>query len=299
MTQPPHDPHAGQPQEPGQHPDQGGYQQAFPGQTQFLPAGAFPGPEQNPPPAQDPYATPGTHGAPGQQPAPGQYGQSGPHAAQPPGYSANFPQSGQQVPGQPGADPAAGGQFGGGQYPAQPGGGQYPQEQFQQQYPQGAYGQQPAQFPQAGGYPQQPGGYPQGPYGGPTYGPVRRSPMPWVLAGGGLVVIGIIVTLILVLSGDGTGSPRGTTEAFIDAVKSRDAEAFNRLMCDEDGKTTQKEIDEDRDVQITDTSVTNVTESGDTAVGEFSATIGGRSTKVRLQLKKRDDVWCVDRIGRG
>ncbi|SER30856.1 protein of unknown function [Actinokineospora terrae] len=307
MTQPPRDPFEGQPQEPGQQPDQGGYQQAFPGQTQFLPSGAFPGQEPDPvqpPQGETPY---GAHDPYPPQPAHGQYPQPGAHSAQPPDRQPNVPPFGQFAPGQHGADPAAGhpqypaGQaYPGQQYPSQqlPGeqhpGQQYPGQQFQQeQYQQAPYGQ----VPPAGGYPRQPGGYPN-PYG-QTYGPRRRNTTPLLLAGGGLLVIGVVVTLILVLSGDGTGSPRGTTEAFIAAVKDRDAEAFNKLMCDEDDKTTQKEIDEDRDVQITDTSVTNVTENGDTAVGEFTASISGRETKIRLQLRKRGDAWCVDRIGRG
>ncbi|GAA2983517.1 Rv0361 family membrane protein [Actinokineospora diospyrosa] len=263
MTQPPHDPYAGQPQQGGQQPDQGGYQQAFPQQTQFLPSGAFP--------TQDPSAQPQP---PQQQPAQPEYGQypgaqPGAHPAHP---QPGIPQSGHYPPGQyPGA------------------------EQFQP----GGYAPQPGQFPQAGGYPGAHGPQPTGyPYGNP-YGPPRRNNLPWILAGGGLLAIGIVVTLVLVLSGGGTGSPRGTTESFIDAVVGRDAEAFNKVMCDADDHTTQAEIDKDSSFKVTDTEITKVTENGDTAIGEFTATISGRKTTVQLRLRKKADQWCVDRISGG
>ncbi|MBM7775106.1 hypothetical protein JOD54_005310 [Actinokineospora baliensis] len=266
MTQPPHDPYAGQPQPGGQQPDQGGYPQAFPQQTQFLPSGSFPTQDpsaQQYPPQQQP-----------QQPVQPEYGQypgaqPGAHPAQPVPPQPGFPQSGHYPPGQ------------------YPGG---------EQFAPGGYAPQPGQFPQAGGYPGVPGQQPTGyPHGNP-YGPPRRNNLPLLLAGGGLLVIGIVVTLILVLSGGGTGSPRGAAEEFIDAVVGRDAAAFNKVMCDEDDHTTQEKIDKDKDFTVTDTEITNVTENGDMALVEFTATVSGRKTTVQLRLSKKADQWCVQRI---
>lgn len=143
-----------------------------------------------------------------------------------------------QQPGQWGGQPGWGQQPGPGQ---QPGG--YPQ--------QGGYPQSGG-YPQQGGYPQtgpqqpygQPGQYgqPQG-YGQPGYGgypPKKKSPMPWLLAGGGVLVVGIAVVLIIVLTGGAdTSSPQGVAQAAVDAYNDKDVNAIKDVAC----SATKAEID--------------------------------------------------------
>ncbi|WP_026425532.1 hypothetical protein [Actinokineospora inagensis] len=242
---------------PSPHPgDQGGGAGQFPEQTRFLPADAFPG--------QDPHGQ-------SQQPA---------HPQQP-GQPGQFPQSGQFTQGHqphPGQFPPPG-QVPPGQFPA----GQVPPGQFPQQ---GGY-------PPQGAYPQQQPGYPQNQYGQPY--PQRRNRLPWILAGGGLVVIGVVVTLVLTLSGSDTGSARGTTEAILDALVSGDADAYNKLVCNADDKVTADQAKQDQ-AQVTEPKVQDVTETGDTATATISAKVEGETRTVRLRLKKANGTWCVDKF---
>jgi hypothetical protein len=111
-------------------------------------------------------------------------------------------------------------------------------------------GQQPSSYPQQGsypppgGHPQHPGGYgQQGPYGpppsygqppGPHDGGKRKSSLPWLLGGAGVLVIGGVVALILVLtSGADTSSPQGVAEAAVKAANAKDVDAIVDLSCQE------------------------------------------------------------------
>ncbi|MBW4717675.1 hypothetical protein [Saccharothrix obliqua] len=167
-----------------------------------------------PPQQPGPYGQqPGQFGQqPGQfggQPGPGQ--QPGGYPPPPPG----FPQGGQP---QPGYGPPPGGfqQPGPGQ-PGQPG----------QQPPYG----QPGQYPPGYG---QPGGFGD-PYGAPR----KKSPLPWILAGGGILVIGVVLALVFTLGG-GNGTAKDAADSFATAISNKDYEKLRSLTCAEN----QKDIDD-------------------------------------------------------
>ncbi|MBA8823676.1 hypothetical protein FHX42_001005 [Saccharopolyspora lacisalsi] len=153
------------------------------------------------------------------QPQPGQYGQQPgwqypPSGPQQPGYGQQFPPSGPQ--------------------PQQ--GGQFPPSGPRQQQP--AWGQQPGgQYPQNSPYPgwdgqqqawgQQPGGFGQ-------MQPPKKSRKGLFIglgAGGGVVVIGLIVTLVLVFTG-GPGSPRPVAQQFVDHMKAKNFSALTGVACE-------------------------------------------------------------------
>ncbi|MDI2027281.1 hypothetical protein QFW96_01610 [Saccharopolyspora sp. TS4A08] len=142
----------------------------------------------------------------------------------------------QQPPGQGGWGQQPGGQQPGGQFP--PSGGQ--------QYPQ----QPGGQFPPSGGqqYPQQPGYPPQQPYPNPYGGygppPKKKSPLPWILGGvGGLVVIvGVVITLVIVLTG-GPGDPRPVAQQAVDMMNNKDFAGIQGLTCDKASTEVQDMVD--------------------------------------------------------
>ncbi|MFC4531271.1 DUF2510 domain-containing protein [Sphaerisporangium dianthi] len=181
----------GQPSQPGAG------QQSQPGTGPYAqPGGTGPHPQQGtgPQPGMGPYPQPGTGPYPQQgAPSPGPGGQQGTGAHQQPGQFA--PPGGHQ-------------QYGG------------PTDQFGR--PAGAYGQQGGPYGQPGPYgapgaQQQwgvPGGTAQlpvpefGPQGPP---PRKKSPLPWVL-GGGAVVILVVVALVLGLTFANRGSTPSAAE---------------------------------------------------------------------------------------
>lgn len=221
-----------------------------------------------PPQQPGPYGQqPGGWPPSGQQPNP--YGQP----QQPSGTPAGFPGTGGQ-PAQPGPYGQQPGQPGGfGQPPSQPGGypqqpGAFPGTGGQPEQP-APYGQQPA-FPQTGNpqpgygapgqsapfgqpdpygaqanpYAQQPGQFgPANPYGPPPgYGqpgmpggqPAKKSPLPWILAGGGALVVLVVIVAIFALSGPSTATPTDTANAYGSAIKSKDLTALRPLVCQAD-----------------------------------------------------------------
>lgn len=212
-----------------------------------------------PPPPQDP------HGGQPQQP---QY---------PPPQQGGYPQ--QQPP-----------QYGQQPYGTPPGGQSYGTPPGGQQQP---YGGQPGGFG-ADPYGQQQYGQP-GPYGQQQpYGqPPKKSPMPWILAGVGVVVIGVAVTLILVLTGG--RSAQSVAETVVDGIKSRNVGALQGVACDP--TEIEDEIDTDEMPENFEISLGEVTESGDTATAIIKVTVDGRSFDGKLEMKKVDGDFCADDFG--
>jgi hypothetical protein len=165
---------------------------------------------------------------------PGPFGQPNPYGQQPGGFGQQ-PGWGQQPADQPGFGQQPG-------YPQQPAWGQQPAQQPPQpgQPQQPGWGQQPAwgqQQPGQPGVPGQPPGYPpQGGYpgypGGPG-GPRRNSALPWVLAGGGVVVVGVVVGLLFVFGvfGGSSNSPDAVAQTVADAVNSQNSAKAQTVAC--------------------------------------------------------------------
>jgi hypothetical protein len=203
-------------------------------------------------------------------------------------------------PQQPGGFPQQGGHPQQGGYPQQQGGFPQPGQPGQPQpggyppSPQGGF-PQPGEFQQQG-YPQQqqygqPGAYPQQQYGQP-YGAPQKNNKPLIFGAIGVVVVGVVVTLILVLTG-GSG-PQATTEALIDAFIDKDVAAANALMCDEKDKLPADAFKESSQFIPTDIKILDVQETGDTAKVKVEATIGGEKDTNTFDLRKKDGDWCVD-----
>ena len=167
---------------------------------------------------------PGSGQQPGQQPGqPGQPpGQQGPQPGQHPGPG---PQPGQ--PGQPGGQPGQfpggqPGQFPGGQ-PDQPGYGQPPGQQFGQ--PPGGFGQPP--------------GYPPA---------QKRSALPWILGGVGLlVVIALAIGAFVLLGGSGGNDPRDVAQTVVDEMnklENANAGTIENQLCNSQKEAFRKEFDD-------------------------------------------------------
>ncbi|GGS55993.1 MULTISPECIES: hypothetical protein [Actinokineospora] len=212
-----------------------------------------------PPPPQDPY---------GGQPQQPQY---------PPPQQGGFPQQqppqyGQQPYGTPPGGQPHGTPPGGQPYGTPPGGQPFGGDPYGQQQ---QYGQQP------------------GPYGQPYGQPQKKSAMPWILAGVGVVVIGVAVTLILVLTGG--NSAQYVAETVVDGMTARDASAVRSVACDPQEIEDSVDTDEfPSDLKIT---LGKVTESGDTATALVTATFEGRSIDLEIKMKKVDGDWCADDFG--
>jgi uncharacterized protein YxeA len=221
--------------------------------------------------------------------------------SQPPFQPGQFGEQPGGQPQQPGGHPQQGG------FPAQQGG--FPQQQpggFPQQGafpqpggdPQAGYPQQPGGDPQAG-YPQQQAGYP--PQGGqpqpgwaPHDAPKKRGSLPWILVGGGVLVVGVVVTLILTLGGN---SPDGAAKSFITALRAGDVNAANALICDEKDRLPAElfeKADQDR-AEISDLTITSVDEQGDKATVKFEATdSNGKKQNGTIKVRNKDGDWCVE-----
>lgn len=228
---------------------------------------------------------------PPQQPGPyGQPGQPGQHG--PPGQYGQWPQTqGQWPPGR---------------QSQQPGGwGQQP------------YGTPPGGFAQPGGYQPPPGG-PGGPgpgYGGPEQPPrKKKSALPWILAGAGVVLVAVVVALVFVL-GDGGGggvlggsgnTPRAVAQSYANSINEK-KEPDRNLYCQafrQRAEESRKNLPSDIPTALPDipglnlsATVGDVTENGDTAEAavRLDSEFSGQkvSSTHHLTLQKEDGAWRI------
>ncbi|MFQ6270461.1 hypothetical protein ACLLO4_28990 [Kutzneria viridogrisea] len=92
------------------------------------------------------------------------------------------------------------------------------------------------QQPQFGQQFGQPGGYPGGPV------PGKKSPLPWILGGVGvLVVVALIVVFVFVkpFGGGTSGSPEDAAQAIVDMYNKQDASGIRAATC----KKLQDDVD--------------------------------------------------------
>lgn len=218
-----------------------------------------------------------------------------------------------QQPGPWGGQPGYGQQPG----PGQPPGG-YPQ--------QGGY--PPPGHPQHGGYPQagpQPphfGGYGQpgqfgqpGPYGqpgGPDHGARKKSPLPWILTGAGVIVIAVVAVLVITLTGGGdTSSPQGVAEAAVEAANAEDVDALTELTCAGDKDKVRDTIDPGAsDPSLADLKTNfklgEVQQQGDDrATAKVTLSFQNvpeemkdflKEMEITMNLRNEDDAWCVSAV---
>jgi hypothetical protein len=229
-------------------------------------------------------------------------------------------------PQQPGPnDPQGGGYPQSGGFPQQPGGYQ-PNPQsggFQQPggYPPGGGYEQQGGYQQPGGYQQQPGGYqpgyPQpGGYQQPGMGgfqpgfpggmpPQRKSALPWILTGGGVLVVGVVILLLFVFgvfgggSGANTSNPKDVAQAYVTALNNNDSSTMKSLACSVPSQPTgtvptgvvPTDIPQEKfNLQLDG----DPTVSGNTATGKAKGTVNGSNVEYQYQLNNNNGSWCVD-----
>jgi hypothetical protein len=128
----------------------------------------------------------------------------------------------------------------------------------------------------------------------------RKSPLPWILAGGGVAVIAIVVVLILVLSaGSDTSSPQGMSEEIARVVNERDINGAKALYCDQALASKPGELDIDEipaDVEV-NARAGRSRDSGDTGTAQviMEITQEQRTVTVNIdfELKKQGGNWCI------
>jgi hypothetical protein len=255
---------------------------------------------------------------PPQQPGP--FGQPGPYGQQPDGFGQQPGGFGQQPggygqPGQPGQQP--GPPPGYGQQPGYPPSGGFPPPGGQQPGygpPPGAFpGQQPPPgYPPQQGYPggafpgQQPPGYPGYP-GGPGGPGGKNKAMPWLLAGGGVVVVGVVVVLLFVFgvfggSKGSTNSPDQLAQAVADVLTTQDTAKANTLSCD-----GTPSVGNSQDLQQLKNAQVKATVSGKAQINGNKATAtihlnfqsSGHTIDMdgTVSMQQQGGKWCVPNNG--
>jgi hypothetical protein len=255
---------------------------------------------------------------PPQQPGP--FGQPGPYGQQPDGFGQQPGGFGQQPggygqPGQPGQQP--GPQPGYGQQPGYPPSGGFPPPGGPQPGygpPSGAFpGQQPPPgYPPQQGYPGQTGAFPgqQPPPGFPGYtggpggpGGGRNKAMPWLLAGGGVVVVGVVVVLLFVFgvfggSKGSTNSPDQLAQAVADVLNTQDNARANTLSCGgATSVTNSQDLQQMKDAQLKATVAGPAQVNGSTAKATIHLKFQYQGHTVELDgtvpMQEQGGKWCV------
>ena len=121
-----------------------------------------------------------------------------------------------------------------------------------------------------------------------------RRLRPWMVwtGGGAIAAIAAVVVLVVALSGDKAGeSPRGTAEAFVDAVNDDDLDALNQLWCYHEDRVERIDdfVSKDQGVELE-----MVGEPGNgAAIFRVAIDHGDFDTHEQLPLRLRDGRWCV------
>jgi hypothetical protein len=234
---------------------------------------------------------------PPQQPGP--FGQPNPYGQQPGGFGqqpgwGQQPQSGEQPgfgqqPGYPPQQPAWG------QQPQQPVWGQQPAWGQPQPGQPGVPGQPPG-YPPQGGFP----GYPGGPGG-----PGRNRALPWVLAGGGVVVVGLVIGLLFVFGvfgGGSSNSPDAVAQTVADAVNTQDGNKAATVACAgsstpdfSDNQAMQELKGLAGGLRATVAGKAQVNGSQATATLRLSFSFEGQTGSLdgTLSMRQQNGKWCV------
>jgi hypothetical protein len=160
------------------------------------------------------------------------------------------------------------------------------------------YGQQP-EF-----YLQQLSGYPgsQGDLGGKSH---RKKVLPWLIAGGGIVIGGVVVALLFVFGvfdGSSTSTPDGVLRAAAGALNKQDTTALNGLGCDGSAAANAAQDMQNLRGASPTWSVTGTTQAagnGATGTLHLSASSQGHVFGINftLTMNQRKGRWCVPNGG--
>ncbi|MGH3881511.1 MAG: hypothetical protein ACRDSK_31180 [Actinophytocola sp.] len=100
--------------------------------------------------------------------------------------------------------------------------------------------------------------------------------MPWILAGGGVLVIAVAIVLIFMLTGGGSGSPQSLAEDAVAAFNNKDVDKLNELACDEakEDAPDPKDLEPAEGITVK-AELGEVKENGDTATAEITISLSG------------------------
>jgi hypothetical protein len=185
---------------------------------------------------------------------------------------------------------------------------------------QPGYGPPSGGFPgqqQPGGFPGQPGGYPGQPFpsqpvgyagypGGPG-GPAKNKALPWILAGSGVVVIGVVVVLLFVFgvfggSGGSTDSPDQLAQKVANVVSTQDEQAAAAISCNGAAAVTNNgQLQQVKGIKVQATVTGNAQVSGSTATATIHLSFqqSGHSIEMdgKLSMQQQNGKWCVPNNG--
>ncbi|MBO0841149.1 MAG: hypothetical protein J2O49_10055, partial [Sciscionella sp.] len=208
----------------------------------------------------------------------------------------------QQPPGDPyGQQPPGGG------YPGSGGFGQQPQ---QPGFPQsGGFGQQQP----GGGYGQQPGAYPTGQFGGGFGGPTppKKSPLPWIITG-----VGVVVVLLVVLGGGflwpgwfkgaDTSDPKSVAQQLATVINNKDQDGAKKLDCNQSSNAPDEDFKQLGNATVNATLNGDPQVSGSSATAKYNLSVHGTiqgqninkdNIPFEAKLKNQNGNWCVDSFG--
>jgi len=139
--------------------------------------------------------------------------------------------------------------------------------------------------------------------------------LPWILAGGGVLVIGVVVVLIITLgggggsgsgdvaaAGSGSNSAEDVARAAVDAINKQDMNAGKEIACDAAAAGNAPSLSDlglPPDFKFT-AELTDVQENGNAADATvtINVSIGGQkvSQPMTLKLKKDGSEWCMSGV---
>lgn len=161
---------------------------------------------------------------------------------------------------------------------------------------------QPPGYPPQGGFP----GYP----GGPGAPGGRNRALPWILAGGGVVVVGVVVGLLFVFGVFGGGGPNSSPDAvaaaLADALNTHNDNEAQAITCGggsggnfSDNQALQQMKNDAATIRATVTGKAQVNGNSATSTLHLTFTGGGQTIELdgTLSMQKQNGKWCAPANG--
>jgi hypothetical protein len=137
--------------------------------------------------------------------------------------------------------------------------------------------------------------------------PKKNKALPWILAGGGVVVVGVVVVLLFVFGvfGGGSGStssPDSVAQAVADALNSKDSAKAAAVSCDsKTSPTDNADLQMLKSYQITASVSGKASVSGNSATARIHLNFKEQGHTVDidgvLTMQQQSGKWCVPSTG--